>query len=54
MVATGNEVIWIPGVASWREGCGAVSKLLVMRCSACLMMRGVSVSSWMVRSSCLM
>ena len=52
MVATGKEAISISGFFG---GCGGVaSKDAVMCCWACFMIWGVSVSSCIVRFSCLM
>jgi len=54
MVATGKEGISMVGFFGGCEGCWRFVKLAVMRCSACFIMLGVSVSSCMVRFSCLM
>ena len=56
MIATGNEGSSMLGFFGWYAVWGKVWKDLVMRFSACLRIScmGVSASSCMVRSSCLM
>jgi len=52
IIATGNEAV---SMSRFFSRCGGISsKDAVMRCSACFMTAGVSVSSCIVKSSCLM